>query len=181
MIETVRLRLRGWRDDDGAALLAMSTDPEVMRHFPGPMSESQVEAFLARQRDREAAGEPYLRVVELGRTGRFLGFTGLSAVDFQAWFTPAVEIGWRLRRDAWGHGYATEAAGAVLDHAFGQLALDEVVSFTATGNLRSLAVMRRLGMQRAGEFEHPALPVGHPLRAHVLHRVRRNEWQASRT
>lgn len=181
MGETERLLLRGWRDDDRAALLAMSTDPEVMRHFPAPMTEAQAEAFLAKQRDREARGDPFLHVVELRSSGTFLGFTGLSPVDFEAGFTPAVEIGWRLCRDAWGHGYATEAATTVLAHAFTQLSLGEVVSFTAVGNLRSRAVMQRLGMRRVGEFEHPALTVGHPLRLHVLYRIRRIEWQASRT
>ena len=110
------------------------------------------------------------------REGRgFIGFTGLAGVTFEAHFTPAVEIGWRLARAAWGHGYATEAARAAAAFAFGTLGLDELVSFTTAGNERSRAVMRRLGMTHdpADDFDHPALAAGDPLRRHVLYRLPR--------
>jgi ribosomal-protein-alanine N-acetyltransferase len=106
-------------------------------------------------------------------TGRFIGFTGMNEVGFTAHFTPAVEVGWRLARAAWGHGYATEAARAALGFGFDTVGLAEVVSFTSTTNTRSQAVMRRLGMTHdpADDFDHPRLPEGHRLRRHVLYRL----------
>jgi ribosomal-protein-alanine N-acetyltransferase len=96
---------------------------------------------------------------------------------FQAHFTPCVEIGWRLAREYWGHGYATEGARASLRFAFETLRLDEVVSFTVPANRRSRRVMERLGMTHnpADDFEHPDVPPGHPIRPHVLYRLRREK------
>ncbi len=107
--------------------------------------------------------------------GAFLGFTGLWDVGFEAHFTPAVEVGWRLAAFAWGHGYASEAARASLAYGFGELGLTQIVSFTARRNARSMAVMERIGMTRdpADDFDHPRVPEGHPLRPHVLYRARR--------
>jgi ribosomal-protein-alanine N-acetyltransferase len=106
-------------------------------------------------------------------TGEFVGFTGLAVTEFEAHFTPAVEVGWRLARSAWGNGYATEAARAALSFGFEEAGLNEVVSFTAPANRRSRAVMERIGMSRdpRDDFDHPGLPGGHPLRPHVLYRV----------
>jgi RimJ/RimL family protein N-acetyltransferase len=113
----------------------------------------------------------------------FVGFAGLSvlaAPPFSARCSPCVEIGWRLAFEHWGHGYATEAARLALGYAFGTLALSEVVSFTSVINLRSRAVMERLGMRRdpADDFDHPKLPEGHPLRRHVLYRLDSNGYPA---
>jgi RimJ/RimL family protein N-acetyltransferase len=118
-----------------------------------------------------------LWAVEVVDGAAFVGFVGLAVPAFEAPFTPCVEIGWRLARDAWGHGYATEAAHAALDYAFGPAALDEVVSFTTVTNAPSRAVMERLGMHRdpADDFDHPNLDAGHPLRPHVLYRIRAGE------
>lgn len=179
-LQTRRLLLRQWRPDDLAPLLALSTDPEVMRHFPAPSSAAEVSALVDRHREALSAGRPALRPVQRRRDDRFLGFAGLAVPAFEASFTPCVEIGWRLERAAWGYGYATEAATAVLDHGFGDLGLDEVVSFTAVDNERSRAVMGRLGMRHdpAEDFDHPGLPLGHPLRRHLLCRLTANEWAA---
>ena len=110
--------------------------------------------------------------------GRCLGFVGLSKPTFDAHFTPCTEIGWRLAFDAWGRGYATEAARLALSHAFEVLSLAEVVSFTSAGNLRSQRLMARIGMGHdpAGDFDHPRL-VGHPLQRHVLYRLPRSRWR----
>ena len=107
--------------------------------------------------------------------GGLIGAAGLSAARFEAPFTPAVDVGWRLARAYWGRGYATEAARAAVGYGFGPLGLDEIVAFTSAGNGRSESVMVRLGMTRdpAGDFEHPNVPVGDPLRPHVLYRLRR--------
>ena len=111
-------------------------------------------------------------------TGGFIGFTGLLAATFPAPFTPTVEVGWRLARAAWGQGYATEAAEAALAVGFGDAGLEQIVSMTTPGNVRSRAVMERLGMTRDpdGDFEHPKIPAGHRLRTHLLYRLRRSAW-----
>ena len=115
-------------------------------------------------------------------TGGFIGFTGLSAPSFEAPFTPAVEVGWRLAPDAWGNGFATEAAEAALRFGFETIGLDEIVSFTVPANVRSRAVMERLGMTHdlADDFDHPRFPEGHRLRRHVLYRLDRATWRARR-
>lgn len=174
-LRTQRLLLRRWREEDREPFAAMGADPEVMRHFPALLDRAASDALIDLQDallERRGWG---LWAVEEEVEGRFLGFTGLNVPRFEAPFTPATEIGWRLRRDAWGHGYATEAARAALAVAFRDLGLHEVVSFTASTNLRSQAVMRRLGMTHdpADDFDHPLLHDGSPLRRHVLFRLRR--------
>ena len=119
--------------------------------------------------------------VEQKLSGDFLGFAGLNSVSFRAHFTPAVEIGWRLARSAWGLGYATEAASAALQYGILELGLEEIVSFTVSDNHRSRRVMEKLGMVHCPEdnFEHPSLPEGDPLRLHVFYRLRKDQWDRS--
>ena len=114
--------------------------------------------------------------------GAFLGFTGLAPPRFEAAFTPCVEVGWRLAAEAWGHGYATEAARAALAFGFEVRGLDEILSWTVPANLRSRAVMERIGMTHdpADDFDHPNIAVGSPLRRHVLYRLSRERWLATR-
>jgi RimJ/RimL family protein N-acetyltransferase len=175
MPSTERLLLRQWRDEDREPFAAMNADPEVMRHFPAPLTRAESDAFVDGVSGQLADHGWGLWALQDATTGTFLGFTGLAVPRFEAAFTPAVEVGWRLRRDAWGHGYASEAARAALAVGFGDLGLDEIVSFTSVGNVRSRAVMARIGMTHdpADDFDHPALAEGHPLRRHVLYRLRR--------
>ena len=171
-LRTERLLLRQWVQDDLEPFAAQGADPEVMRHFPAPLSRAQSEA-LARDIARAIAQRGWgLWAVEVIGGARFIGFVGLNEPAFEAQFTPAVEVGWRLSREHWGHGYATEAARAALDFGFDQLGLDEIVSMTATANARSRRVMERLGMTRdpAEDFDHPRVPDG-PVRRHVLYRL----------
>lgn len=178
-LTTRRLVLGGW--DDGAAegLYRLSNDPEVMRHFPSMPSRQQIEMMVDRHRANLEEGRPGLYAVRVRDTSTFIGFVGLATPSFEAPFMPCVEIGWRLARNAWGHGYATEAARAVLTHGFTALGLPEVVSFTATVNEPSVAVMRRLGMHTdpAEDFDHPNVPEGHRVRRHVLYRLTAEEWR----
>lgn len=170
---TARLRLRRWVVADHEPFAALNADPAVMEYFPDPLSRQQSDDLIeAIERGFEQRGFG-LWAVEVRATGAFIGFTGLSEPSYETHFTPAVEIGWRLAREAWGEGYATEAARASLAFGFEQLDLDQIVSFTPAENTRSRAVMERIGMRRdkAGDFEHPRLPVGHPLRRHVLYRI----------
>lgn len=172
---TPRLLLRHWHPDDLAPFAAMNADPEVMEHFPALMAAAESEAAADRA-EAELASVGYgLWVLDERASGRFLGFTGLHQVTFAAPFVtgPTVEIGWRLRRDAWGRGYAQEAARAACDVAFGSAGLGEIVSFTATTNLRSIRVMEGIGMTHdpADDFDHPRLAPGDRLRRHVLYRL----------
>ena len=172
---TPRLVLRRWRDSDLAPFHAINSDPRVMRHLPKPLDRAESDALAGRIRGHFAAHGFGLWAVEVSGQADFIGFVGLSIPRFDAHFTPCVEIGWRLDARCWGRGFATEAASHALDFAFGRLGLQEVVSFTVLANRRSRRVMERIGMSRsaADDFEHPLLPQGHPLRAHVLYRCRR--------
>jgi ribosomal-protein-alanine N-acetyltransferase len=185
LLETRRLLLCSWSEEDTQVLLDLSRDPEVMRNFPGPANREQVEQLVGRASEGLAAGGPGLYAVHTRPSepggSRCVGFVGLLVPRFEAPFVaqaraagvPCVEVGWRLRRGAWGRGYATEAARESLRHGFEDLGLPEVVSFTAVANEPSRAVMRRLGMRHdpAGDFDHPVLAHGHPLQRHVLYRL----------
>ena len=173
-LRTDRLIMRRWRDEEREPFAALVSDPEVQRYFPAPLSREEADAFVDQvQAEFDERGWS-LWALEVAGTGRFIGYTGLEIPSFEEHFTPAVEVGWRLARDAWGQGYATEAARAAVAFGFGELGLDEIVSFTVPHNAPSRAVMVRLGMTRdpAEDFGHPGLPVGHPLRRHVLYRLR---------
>lgn len=149
----------------------MNADPQVMRHFPATLtreeSDRTVERF-ERRFDEQGYG---LWALELLSTGEFVGFTGLNPMPAGVPGEGHLEVGWRLARTAWGHGYATEAARAAVRTGFEEIGLPELWSLTAVSNTRSEAVMRRLGMQRWGVVDHPAVPAGHRLRPHVLYRI----------
>jgi RimJ/RimL family protein N-acetyltransferase len=174
-LATHRLLLRRWRDADRAPFAALNADPEVMEFLPSVLDRAASDALVDRIEASFTADGFGLWAVEVREAGRLAGFVGLWAADFPSAFTPAVEVGWRLSRASWGRGYATEAATAALADGFDRLGLDEVVSFTSVLNVRSQAVMARLGMSRdpEGDFDHPRLPEGHRLRRHVLYRLRR--------
>ncbi len=172
-LRTDRLLLRGWMPEDRVALAAINADPRVMEFIGAPMAREQsdimadrIEANLARQ------GFGFW-AVEVPGQAPFIGFVGLNVPSFEARFMPTVEIGWRLAVDSWGHGYASEAALAALDYGFDVVRLDEIVAFTSERNVRSRRVMERIGMTRdpRDDFDHPAVPIGNPLRPHVLYRI----------
>jgi RimJ/RimL family protein N-acetyltransferase len=174
-LRTERLLLRRWHESDRLPFQAINADPRVMEHFPAPLTPAESDALMARADahfGRHGFG-PF--AAEFLQTGEFIGFIGLSIPAFAAPFMPAVEIGWRLAFEHWGKGLATEGARAALVFAFNELNLGQIVSFTVLANLRSRRVMERLGMTHdaADDFDHPNLPVGHPLRRHVLYRIRR--------
>jgi RimJ/RimL family protein N-acetyltransferase len=177
-IETERLTLRDWTDADAAPFAALNGDPRVMEFFPALLSRAESDALLERIRAFIGKNGYGLYAAEERSSAKFIGFIGLASVDFDASFTPATEIGWRLARTAWGSGYATEGARAVAAHAFGMLGLMALVSFTAEWNRPSRRVMEKIGMTRdtRGDFVHPGLPPGHKLTPHVLYRIDRQTW-----
>ena len=180
-LRTERLLLRRWQRGDREPFAALNADPEVMRYFDRPLTRQASDRLADRiEGDLECKGWG-LWALEQRPSSRFLGFTGLARPTFEARFTPAVEIGWRLARASWGCGFATEAGRTVTTFAFEELSLDELVSYTAEGNARSRAVMRRLGMRHepADDFDHPHVTDGH-LRRQVLYRLKAPQWKASR-
>ena len=172
-IETERLILRPWRDTDRVPFAALNADPEVMRHFPSPLTRGESDELADRIASRMAERGWGSFAVEVKGGEPFIGFVGPNAPSYDLPCGPCVEIGWRLSRAAWGRGYATEAARASIDFAFRHLRLSEVVAFTVVANTRSRAVMERLGMSHdpADDFDHPLIEAGHPLRRHVLYRL----------
>jgi len=179
-IRTERLLMRRWRPADREPFAELNADPDVVACLPAPLARAESDALMARI---EAHFEQHgfgLWALEVAGGPPLIGFVGLVRVGFEAHFTPAVEIGWRLARSSWGHGYATEAADAALDFGFNVVGLDETVSFTVPANVRSRAVMERIGMTRdpRDDFDHPLLPEGHPLQRHVLYRISRGDHEA---
>ena len=176
--ETARLRLRQWRVSDREPFAAMNADRRVMEFFPALIareaSDASIDAWQAQLIERGWSNW----AAEIRATGEFTGFVGLSVPRRQLPFSPCVEIGWRLASAYWGKGYATEAAQGALAIAFERLFLPEIVSFTALGNLRSRAVMERIGMRNSGEdFEHPVVPEGNALRIHCLYRLSAGDFR----
>ncbi|CAB5719160.1 Uncharacterised protein [Delftia tsuruhatensis] len=176
-LSTQRVHLRQWQTRDCAPFAALNADTEVMRHFPTTLTRDQSDAMVDKM---------HLLIEERGwgfwaaehrDSGELMGFIGLHIPAADLPCSPCVEIGWRLARPFWGQGLASEGARAALAHGFDVLCLPSIVSFTALSNLRSRAVMQRLGMQREAEdFEHPAVPEGHALRKHCLYRLSRAQW-----
>ncbi len=166
-----RLILRPWRAADLEPLFAINGDPESMRHFAAPMTRAESDAWAERMQTHiEAHGWGFWVVEERGGAP-FVGVVGLMTIPWEAHFTPAVEIGWRIAPAFRRRGYAEEAARMALDFGFGTLRLPEIFAFTVPGNLASWRLMERLGMRREGDFDHPRLPEGHPLRRHLLYRL----------
>lgn len=173
MITTARLRLRQWQQSDYEPFAKMSADPLVMEYFPRCYSRALSDEVADKTRSLIAEKGWGFWAVELQTTKQFIGFVGLHAPDNLP-CSPCVEVGWRLAREYWGNGYATEAAKAALAFGFEELELAQIVAFTAVPNLRSQAVMLRLGMRNTGNnFLHPAISHGHPLQEHVLYSISR--------
>lgn len=175
-LETERLILRRWRPSDLKPFAALNADPRVMEHFPSTLTEDETALMIQSLEDRFDKNGFSFWAAELKATQEFIGFVGLNRPGYETPFTPCVEVGWRLAYEHWGKGYAPEAALATLEYGFEKMNLDEIVSFTSESNLNSQRVMQKIGMtcDPEGGFDHPTLPVGHPLRRHVLYRIRRN-------
>ena len=181
-LETSRLILRNWKDTDLEPYAQLNLDPSVMEHFPSLMSLDESEQSVGRVIKHFEVNDFGLWAAELKENGKFIGFIGLQRVPFEAAFTPAVEVGWRLAKEFWGQGLAPEGAEAAMKDAFDRIKLDEIVSMTTTTNKKSMRVMEKLGMTRdpLEDFDHPRVPVG-PLQRHVLYRMPLNLWKTRST
>lgn len=175
-LETERLVLRLWKDSDQEPFAIMSADPKDMKMMGGPWPLGASENFINRVNQHFAKHDFGMYAVELKETGKFIGFVGLQHVAFEAHFTPAVEIGWRLGNAYWNNGYATEAARKVLSHGFNVLQMKEIVSFTSPLNVQSVNVMQKLGMKSDPQdnFRNPKVPADDVLSEHVLYRLRKS-------
>ena len=176
LINTPRLILRQWQDSDTAPFIQMCADDDVMRYFPKKLDADEATAFMKRIRDAIETRGWGLFAAELKATGEFIGFIGLHMHPPEFEIADAPEIGWRLLPQYWHQGYATEGAKAVLKHAFRNLRLEKVISFTACLNTPSERVMQRIGMDKVREFDHPSVPAEHPLQRHVLYEIHRGDF-----
>jgi RimJ/RimL family protein N-acetyltransferase len=170
IIETPRLCLREWKDSDSPIFIEMNRDEKVMEFFPALLSSEETLSMIERIKKFLAEHKFGFWAAERKDTNEFIGFVGLSVPRFQTDFTPCVEIGWRLAHKHWGYGYATEAANACLEYGFNVLRLNEIVSFTSALNLKSMHVMKKIGMNYVKNFDHPNIEDGNKLKTHVLYR-----------
>ena len=168
-IETPRLILREWKENDLRPFAEMNADPKAMEYFLQTLSAEESLAFYQRICEEFQLSGFGLYAVERKEDGAFLGYTGLHKITFSVDFAPGIEIGWRLHHAYWGKGYASEAAKACLTYAHTQLAIKQIVSFTSLLNQRSERVMQKIGMNRIKEFDHPLVPKDHPLLRHILY------------
>lgn len=171
-IETPRLIMRSWKDEDIKEFRRLNSDEIVMRYFPKTLSDKEADAFLEAIQEELTAHNYGLYAVEVKENGEFIGFIGFHKATFDADFTPCIEIGWRLKKEAWGHGYATEGAKACIKYGFEQLGLKEIYSFTAEINKPSENVMKKLGMSYVKSFNHPKVESISPLFKHVLYSIK---------
>ncbi|MDQ5892389.1 MAG: family N-acetyltransferase [Pseudomonadota bacterium] len=179
MLETNRLILRQWRDDDYSIYKKLVSDPDVMRYFPAMLSEQECYSQIERLKNIIAVRGWGSWAVELKHSGEFIGFVGLHEQDAQSGIphAPLIEIGWRLLSQYWGEGYATEAAKRALKFSFDELQLSEVYSYTTLANKQSQKVMIRIGMKKTGEeFIHPSFERRPDLERHTLYRITRDQW-----
>lgn len=175
IIRTKRLLLRGWQDNDLQAFSLINQDPLVMAHMPNLLTLEETKAFISKMSAHHAAHGFGPMALTLNSSGELIGYVGLKHIEFQASFTPAVEIAWRVASQHWNQGYATEAAQAVLEYGFQSLGLNEIISMTVAANTSSIRVMEKIGMKRdsTDDFAHPALPKEHQLSKHVLYRIKK--------
>ncbi|SHM73616.1 GNAT family N-acetyltransferase [Gracilibacillus kekensis] len=167
-VKTSRLQLRDWKESDLQPFCELNADEKVMRYFPKTLSNKKTYEFYRSIISEFSECGFGLYAVEVKETKEFIGFIGFHRATFKADFTPCVEIGWRLKKEAWGKGYATEGATACLHYGQSELGFSDIYSFTAEVNKPSINVMKKIGMSFAGRFNHPNVEESSPLKEHVL-------------
>lgn len=172
-----RIIIRHWTEADLPHLIQMNQDELVMKYFPSILSKSEtIQRYESMQAHFEKNGFGLYLIENM--KGEFLGYTGCMIADFESAFTPCIEIGWRFKKEYWGKGYATEAAKACLQYGFTELSFSTVHAFTSIHNHPSEAVMKRIGMQKKGEFDHPKIPASHHLCRHVRYQIEKDDYAA---
>ena len=176
-LETERLKLRQWKERDLPLFAEINADPDVMEYYPSALNEAESNSMANKLKQLISERSWGFWAVETKKEKQFIGFVGLHKPAYDLPVTPCVEVGWRLEKEYWGKGYATEAARESLRFAFEELKLNEVYSFASVSNKRSWSVMKRLNMVNTGyNFEHPIIPKNHPLREHVLYKITAEDW-----
>jgi ribosomal-protein-alanine N-acetyltransferase len=172
IVETDRLILRRWKESDRNKFAKMNSDPIVMEYFVKTLTFGESDSLVERIKNRIETKGYGLWAAELKEGHQFMGFLGLNYTDFESDFTPCIEIAWRLAKEYWGNGYATEGAKATLHYGFSVLGIPEIFSFTSILNLKSENVMKKIGMEKVKEFNHPKIDPNNRLCSHVLYRIR---------
>ncbi len=173
IFESERLGFRMWKDSDRKLFARMNKDLEVMEFFPKSLNEEESNAFVDRIQDHMEKDGYGLWAVEIKETGDFIGFIGFAKPSFESFFTPCIEIGWRLDKEFWNRGYGTEGARRCLEYGFDKLGFTEIHSFTSKINVRSWHLMEKIGMVKLGDFDHPRIEEGNPLKPHVVYLIKK--------
>ena len=169
--ETERLAFRDWKESDLNEFRIMNKDSRVMKYFTKMLTEEETDSFYNIIQDEFSKYGYGLYAVETKHNNEFIGFIGFHWANFNSKFTPCIEIGWRLKYDAWGNGFATEGAKECIKYGFGTLGFNKIYSFTSKVNHQSEKLMKKIGMEKVMEFEHPNIIEGSLLRTHILYTV----------
>ncbi|MFD2037624.1 GNAT family N-acetyltransferase [Belliella marina] len=177
IFKSERLGFRDWTKEDHAEIVDMNADLEVMEHFPKLLTENESVELIGRlQKHYKRYGFTYF-ATEVLETKELIGFVGLVWQNYQSDFTPAVDIGWRLKKSCWGNGYATEGASRCLDFAFTELGMDKIISTCTEKNSKSENVMKKIGMKKTGVFDHPQLTDYPELGKCICYEINKSTWQ----
>ena len=177
ILKSERLGFRNWTKNDLTEFAKMNADLEVMEHFPKPLTEKETAEFIERLKKHYIKNGFNYFATEILTSGELIGFIGLAFQDYKTDFTPAVDIGWRLKKSAWGKGYATEGAKKCLEFAFNELNLDKIISTCTEKNSKSENVMKKIGMEKIGEFIHPKLKEYPQCEKCISYEINKNVWQ----
>lgn len=175
--KTQRLVFRDWKEQDLNEFRIMNKDTRVMKYFAKTLIDEETDRFYNIIQNEFRNYRYGLYAVETRRNNGFIGFIGFHWANFNSQFTPCIEIGWRLKYEAWGNGFATEGATACLKYGFETLEFNKIYSFTSKINLQSENVMKKIGMVKVMEFEHPNIIEDSPLRKHVLYAIELNQMK----
>ncbi len=176
IFKSERLGFRNWKKSDLTEFAKMNSDLSVMEHFPKPLTKSETAELIDRLKNYYNKNTYTYFATEIITSGEFIGFIGLAFQEYKTDFTPAVDIGWRLKQSAWGKGYATEGAKKCLDFAFNKLNIDRVISICTELNSKSENVMKKIGMKKIQEFRHPKLKEYPKYEKCICYQISKNEW-----
>ncbi|NJB72913.1 RimJ/RimL family protein N-acetyltransferase [Saonia flava] len=177
IFKSERLGFRNWNETDLTEFSKLNADMKVMEHFPKPLTKNQTAKLIQRFKNHyEKNGHTYF-ATDILESGELIGFIGLAFQDYKTDFTPAVDIGWRLKKSSWGNGFATEGAKKCLEFAFNQLKINYVISTCTEKNYKSENIMKKIGMEKIGEFDHPELNEYPEYKKCVCYGINKNVWQ----